>query len=237
MILFRDRSGVSISAVLAGILLGACAPAASAPGTTSLVPSPDPRIGLAPGIGNDAGQAAWNLDLVAHVPRPPAFTNPNDPFDFDFGNTDMAFQGDVLFVGSYHGVQIYDISDPTRPRLRTAIVCPGGQGDLSVYRNLLFMSVEEPRGRVDCGTQGAPGAVNPERVLGIRIFDISDLDTPRQVASVQTCRGSHTHTLVTDPNDAQNVYIYVSGTGPSRSEQELPGCRGVHWRQDPGTAF
>src|SRR5690606_8761224 len=187
----------SIFAALAVALLAACAPAMSGPAPAPR-PDPDPRIGLAPGI-EDAGEAAWNMELVARVPRPDAFNNPNDPFDFNFGLTDMAFQGDYLFAGSYNGVLIYDISDPTNPRLRTALVCPGGQGDVSVYENLLFMSVEEPRGRVDCGTQGAPGAVNPERVLGVRIFDISNLDQPRQVATVQTCRGSHTHTLVTDP--------------------------------------
>src|SRR5690606_25968106 len=112
--------------------------------------------------------------------------------------------------------------------------CPGGQGDVSVHGNLLFMSVEEPRSRVDCGVGGGPGVT---RFQGIRIFDISDIEQPRQVASVQTCRGSHTHTLVTDPDDAANVYLYVSGTNQVRPESELPGCRGVHWREDPNTAY
>lgn len=241
---------ISVDAVLKGCVRGgsvvallvaaACAPAASAPApgpsVAALPDGPDPRVGLATGY-QDAGEAAWNLELVAHVPRPAAFDNPNNPFDFDYGNTDMAFRDDLLFIGSYNGVQIWDISEPEEPRLRTSLICPGGQGDVSVYGDLLFVSVEEPRGRVDCGTEGARGQVNPERILGIRIFDISDIDTPRQVSTVQTCRGSHTHTLVTDPDDSQNVYVYVSGTGPSRSEEELPGCRGVHWRQDPGTAY
>src|SRR5690606_16478096 len=113
--------------------------------------------------------------------------------------------------------------------------CPGGQGDLSVYGNLLFMSVEETRGRIDCGTQGASGSVNPERFRGVRIFDISDIRRPVQVAAVQTCRGSHTHTLVTSKNDPDNLYVYVSGTASIRSGAELAGCANTP-ATDPNTA-
>ncbi|MEX2581648.1 MAG: hypothetical protein WD766_00105 [Gemmatimonadota bacterium] len=217
------------------LTLAACATSTAAPVST-LPPGPDPRIDLAAGY-LDAEVAIWNLDMVAHEPRPASFTNPNDPTDFGFANSDMAFEGTDLFVGSFHGIQIYDISDPARPRLRTAIVCPGGQGDVSVHGNLLFMSVEESRGRSDCGTGGAPGGGSQERFQGVRIFDISEIEQPRQVANVQTCRGSHTHTLVTDSDDRANVYIYVSGTGQARPEAELPGCRAAHWRDDPTTAY
>jgi hypothetical protein len=119
----------------------------------------------------------------------------------------------------------------------TSFVCPGGQGDLSVYGNLLFMSVEMPNGRVDCGTAAPTATSSPDRFRGVRIFDISDIGTPRQIAAVQTCRGSHTHTLVTDPDDAANVYIYVSGTAPVRPATELAGCSGGEPGADPNTAL
>src|SRR5205814_1147866 len=132
---------------------------------------------------------------------------------------------------------IWDISNPTSPKIRTAFVCPGGQGDPSVYRNLLFISVETPDGRVDCGTQGVPDTVSAERFRGVRIFDISDLDHPKQVAAVQSCRGSHTHTLVTDPKDPATVYVYISVTSFVRSPNELAGCSGRAPEQDPNTSL
>ncbi len=124
-------------------------------------------------------------------------------------------------------------------------VCPGGQGDISIHGNLLFMSVEQTRGRLDCGTQGVSTPVSAERFRGVRIFDITDINKPKQVAAVQTCRGSHTHTLVTDPNDKANLYVYGSGTSGVRSGEELAGCSGaepdkdaehlaVQHRRDPG---
>jgi hypothetical protein len=201
------------------------------PGTTD-----DPRIGLAPGWKN-AGEAIRNLRLVAHVDRPEGFVNPANPGDFGFINADLAFQGNHVFQGGYNGWQVWDVSNPAAPRLRASLVCPGGQGDLSIYRNLLFMSVEETRGRMDCGSQGVHDTVSTDRFRGVRIFDVSDLDHPRQVAAVQTCRGSHTHTLVTDPRDPANVYIYVSGTSPVRPGGELAGCSGRPPEQDPNTSL
>mgnify|MGYP002779080791 CR=1 FL=1 len=232
----RGRGGFarpSLYAVVAGLTLSGCA-GAPAPAAGPGAPS-DPRPRLSAGYQN-AEEAAWNLELVAHVPRPEGFFNPQDPGDFDFANTDMAFRGNFLFMGSYNGIQIFDISDPENPRLRSSLVCPGGQGDVSVHGDLLFMSVEETRGRVDCGAQ-TTRAGEPQRFRGVRVFDVSNLDAPRQVAAVQTCRGSHTHTLVTDPDEAANVYIYVSGTGQSRLDSELAGCVGAHWRNDPSTAY
>jgi hypothetical protein len=160
-----------------------------------------------------------------------------------FAHSDLAFQGNHLFLGNFYGMNIYDISNPAKPTLLTSMVCPGGQGDPSVYKNLLFMSVEMPNGRLDCGTQGfpppppkpspSPGAepqfspppAQKDRFRGVRIFDISDIKNPKQVAAVQTCRGSHTHTLVVDPNDKDNVYIYVSGTSLSANPKSWPGAR------------
>jgi len=168
-----------------------------------------------------------------------------------FTNSDLAFQGNHVFVGNYYGVNIFDVTDPTNAKLVTSMVCPGGQGDPSVYKNLMFMSVESTSGRLDCGTQGfapnpprPPGATGPnlpaaqkDRFRGVRIFDISDIKNPKQVAAVQTCRGSHTHTLVVDPNDKNNVYIYVSGTSFVRQDEELAGCSGGAPDKDPNTAL
>ena len=116
-------------------------------------------------------------------------------------------------------------------------MCPGGQGDLSVHGNILVMSVEQTRGRVDCGTQGAQAPVSPERFRGVRVFDITDVKKPRQVAAVQTCRGSHTHTLVTHPTDKANLYVYGSGTSSVRAKEELGGCSGLDPKDDPNTAL
>ncbi|NYE18744.1 LVIVD repeat-containing protein [Microbacterium immunditiarum] len=203
-------------AAAGAILLGASLLTANAASAQN-----DPREGLEPGYF-DAGVAASGIEVLASLPRVAPFDAP--PGNFGFVNSDLAFTGDHAIVGNFNGFQVYDVSDRSAPQLRTQVVCPGGQGDVSVYGNLLFMSVEETRGRIDCGTQGAPGQANPERFRGVRIFDISDLDNPVQIGGVQTCRGSHTHTIVTDPSDPANIYIYNSGTSSIRSAAELAGC-------------
>ncbi len=196
----------------------------------------DPRVGLAAGW-HDAEEASWNMELLASQRRPDDFRNPETPGDGGFSNTDIGFQDDLVFVGNYHGFTVYDISDPKNPELRASVVCPGGQGDLSVFGDLVFISAQENRGRVDCGTQGTEGTVDPDRFRGVRVFDISDLDNPVQVAAVQTCRGSHTHTVVTDPSDPETIYIYNSGTSFVRSAEELEGCTDVRNPNDPTTSF
>jgi hypothetical protein len=197
----------------------------------------DPREGLTPGY-IPWTSAASGLELLNSDPRVNEFGGNLPPTGFSgiaFANSDLAFTGNHAIVGSFNGFQIYDISDQDNPVLRTAFVCPGGQGDPSVFGNLLFISVEETRGRIDCGTQGAPGAVNLERFRGVRIFDISDIDNPVQLPGVQTCRGSHTHTLVTDPDDPDNIYVYNSGTAGVRSPDELAGCVNAPLTKDPVT--
>ena len=206
-------------AAAGALLLGASVLTATAASAES-----DPREG-APAGYLDVPEITSNIELLATLPRVAPFDAP--PGNFGFVNSDLAFTGDNAIVGNFNGFQVYDVSDPAAPTLRGSFVCPGGQGDVSVYGDLLFMSVEETRGRIDCGTQGAPGTVNLERFRGVRIFDISDIDHPVQLPGVQTCRGSHTHTLVTDPDDPANIYIYNSGTSGVRPAAELAGCENV----------
>jgi hypothetical protein len=242
----------------------------------------DPRAKLAPGL-YDAGETSMGINHLMLLRKPDAFqlgaADPDDPkvqktlgqlgvgntskmpkpmhlvlAQLAFANSDFAFQGNHLFQGNFYGVNIFDISNPAKTRLVTSLVCPGGQGDVSVYKNLLFMSVEMPNGRLDCGTEGFPPEPPPtpeqekekkrrlpvaqkDRFRGVRIFDISDITNPKQVAAVQTCRGSHTHTLVVDPNDKDNVYVYVSGTSFVRQAEELAGCSGEKPDKDPDTAL
>jgi len=253
----------------------------------------DPRFKLTPGLYS-AGETSMGMNHLLLLKKPDAFqlgvTDPDDPkiqkvigqmglpdmiskapkplqmaiAELAFGNSDMAFQGNHLFQGNFYGMSIYDISNPSKAALITAMVCPGGQGDVSVYKNLMFMSVEMPNGRLDCGTEGFPPetkaepapapaeqpkegeekkkehrkpAAQKDRFRGVRIFDISDIRNPKQVAAVQTCRGSHTHTLVVDPNDKDNVYIYVSGTSFVRQPEELAGCSDEAPDKNPNTAL
>ena len=206
----------------------------------------DPRTPLGRPMPRESGPVAEKAEAVE--PTAPSDQGPKDPDEKDapsdprrgilnFGNTDLAFSGDILFEGNYHGFNAYSVEDPRSPQLLTSVVCPGGQGDLSVVGNLLIMSVEQTRGRLDCGLQGVAEPVSEERFRGIRIFDISDLQMPRQVAAVQTCRGSHTHTIVTDPDDEENVYVYGSGVSPVRSGDELEGCSDKSPDDDPNTAL
>jgi hypothetical protein len=247
----------------------------------------DPRAKLKPGM-YDAGETSMGMKHLALIKKPDAFQlGTSDPEDakvkktmsqlgindpkipkemnlviaqLAFANSDLAFQGTHLFQGNFYGMNIFDISNPANAKLLTSMVCPGGQGDVSVYKNLMFMSVEMPNGRLDCGVEGFPAeppppadqakdkdktkekkrkipAAQKERFRGVRIFDISDIRNPKQVAAVQTCRGSHTHTLVLDPNDKDNVYIYVSGTSFVRQTEELAGCSGEKPDKDPNTAL
>src|ERR687897_475270 len=207
------------------IVLGALLSATVLTSLAAAQSTTDPRATLAPGLDN-AGVAANGVELLPNRMKPPGFFNPANPGDFGFVNSDLAFEGDFAFVGNFNGFQIYDISNPANPTIRTAVVCPGGQGEVSVYGNLLFMSAEETRARTDCGAPAAP-AGSPLRFRGVRVFDISNLDAPVQVAAVQTCRGSHTHTLLKSPHDDANLYVYVNGTGGVRPATELAGCKAL----------
>jgi hypothetical protein len=194
-------------------------------------PTPPERPPAAPGTEPAAPAAA---EAAPASGTPAAAQRPSG---LAFANSDLAFSRNHLFMGNFHGFNTYDVDSSRRPRLLASVVCPGGQGDVSVRGNLLFMSVEQTSGRVDCGTQGVQAPVSAERFRGVRIFDISDLSKPRQIAAIQTCRGSHTHTLVEDPNDKANLYIYGSGTSAVRSGEELAGCSNADPKDDPNTSL
>lgn len=224
--------------------------------TTLASLSTDPRATLKPGFRN-AGEAISNLRLVAAMPKPPGFFDPDNPAGLqpekpkkegeapkpakageeppkpqfsergsplDFAQTDMAFSGDLLVTGNYHGFNAYRLQDDGAPQLVSSVVCPGGQGDVSIVGNILIMSVEDSRARIDCGLGGVSDRISPERFRGLRIFDISDVTAPRQVGQVQTCRGSHTHSIV--DADARRIVVYNSGTSYVRDEKELDFCVG-----------
>src|SRR5580658_7971916 len=271
-----------------GLFAALCAGQASAPAPGNpRSGADDPRIGLKAGL-YDAGEATFGLEKLISLPKPPGFApvapDPNAPVPkegspearaaaaaaYGSTNSDLAFSGNHLFVGNYNGINFYDIDNPKQIKLRTSLLCPGGQGDVSIYGHLLFMSAEAGNGRIDCGSQGiplppgyvpppppppptdeaanTPGAgrgrgprppdpASPDRFRGVRIFDITDMANPKQVATVQSCRGSHTHTLVIDPKDKDNVYIYISGTGNVRQAEELGDCSGGDPDKNPNTAL
>ena len=192
----------------------------------------DPRAHLKPGL-YDAGEAAKGLQLVAHVNKPDDF-HPNDPGGLTYANSDLAFGGHYVYQGNFSGFQIWDISNPAKPVLTNHVVCFTEQGDVSVYGHLLFVSAENTGSRLDCGTQGIQDSVSKERMVGVRIFDISNPKAPKQVADVQTCRGSHTHTLVQDPTDKRVIYVYVSGLARVRSTSDMAGCEGLRHAGNDG---
>jgi len=223
--------------VFSGLAIGLLSVAACAHHTVSstangslsmAAPSPDPRIGLRAGLMN-AAEASWNMRVLSKTAPPAEFLGKI--------NSDLAFSGKYAIQGSFNGWQIWDISNPSAPVLTTAYVCPASQSDVSVYRNLLIVSGEDLRARIDCGTEGVKDTVSKDRLRGVRIFDISDITHPRNVGNVQTCRGSHTHTLLVDPKDPENVYVYISGSSMVRSPSELPGCVGAPLDKDPNSAL
>ena len=213
--------------------------------------SDDPRSGLAHGLYT-ADEAILNLELIASLRKPTGFYDPTNPTGkgsedltednegkttaeisrslrspmLSFSNTDMAFRDDLLVAGSYHGFNMYKIGSDGIPNLISSVVCPGGQGDVSIVGDILIMSVEENRSRIDCGLEGVSRDASPERFRGIRIFDISDLERPKQVGAVQTCRGSHTHSVVDGPTADGKIIVYNSGTGGVRDDEEMEECVG-----------
>jgi hypothetical protein len=227
----------SLSLAVAVLAMAGCAQSMSSSGGTApspkgdmstTAPNPDPRVGLKAGLW-DAAQATWNMRLISN-------THPSEKFAGET-NSDLAFTGQYVLQGNYNGLQIWDISNPSKPVLKTGFVCPSNQGDVSVYKTLLFISVEAPNARLDCGVDPVKDTVSSVRIRGLRIFDITDIAHPKFITNVQTCRGSHTHTLLVDPKDKDNVYIYISGSSFVRSSSELPGCVSATPAQDPNSAL
>jgi len=230
----RGAAIVMTTGMLLALMTG-CASSPSGMGTSvpaaraaTAPPSPDPRIGLGAGL-MDAEEAIWNLRKLSSVPPPADFIG--------MTNSDLAFTGNYAIQGNYNGFQVWDISNPSSPELVIGYVCPASQSDVSVFGNLLFVSGEGLGGRVDCGVEGVPAAVSEDRLRGIRIFDITDIRNPRYITNVQTCRGSHTHTVLKHPGDTENVYVYVSGSAPVRPAEELPGCVAAPPEEDPRSAL
>ncbi len=218
------------AAVLAGCAGGGAGGGSTSPAPVALTaaPRPDPRVGLKAGL-YDAATASWNMRLASTTKSPPKFEGST--------NSDLAFTGKYAIQGNYNGYQVWDISNPAKPELTTAFFCPASQSDVSVYKNLLFVSGEGNTGRLDCGAQGVSTAVSKDRLRGLRIFDISDIKNPKNVGNVQTCRGSHTHTVLEDPKDKANVYVYISGSAGVRPADELPGCVNTTPDKDPNSAL
>ncbi|MGH7696201.1 MAG: LVIVD repeat-containing protein, partial [Gemmatimonadaceae bacterium] len=227
------------AALLAAAACSSGSTAGSAPSPApnmSMSPgTPDPRIGLKPGrvdssrrnILERADESIWNLRLISNSPSTEGFAGVT--------NSDLAFRDNYVFQGNYNGYQVWDISNAKKPKLASKYLCPASQSDVSVYRNLLFVSAEAPSARLDCGASGVRDTVSHDRIRGIRIFDATDVANPKYIANVQTCRGSHTHTVVNDPKDPENVYVYISGSSGVRSPSELPGC--LSSPEDPNTAL
>jgi hypothetical protein len=228
---------LSLSIALGLLSVAACAYSTSSSGANAAspmgsmstsAPVPDPRIGLRAGK-MDAGEASWNLKVLSKTP-------PSEKF-VGVTNSDEAFTGNYVIQGSYNGYQVWDITNPSQPVLKTAYVCPASQSDVSTYKNLLFVSGEGLGARLDCGTEPVKDTVSKDRLRGLRIFDISDITHPKNVGNVQTCRGSHTHTVLADPKDTENVYVYISGSAGVRSPSELAGCVQLTPDKDPNSAL
>jgi hypothetical protein len=220
------RLATSALSVIGVLAFAACATSKLDMSTTA--PSPDRRVGLRAGEKN-AAQALWNLKVVSQTPPPEKFAGVT--------NSDLSFSGNYAIQGNYNGYQVWDIANPAKPTLKIGYVCPASQSDVSVYKHFLFVSGEGTSGRLDCGTEGVHDSVSTARLRGIRIFDITDITSPKYVGNVQTCRGSHTHTVVEDPNDKDNVYVYVSGSAGVRSPNELAGCSRMAPDSDANSAL
>jgi hypothetical protein len=229
----RRRAGTAnpVRGPLLALFSFLLAPAVGAQETST---TSDPRVGLRAGITN-AGVSAKNMTLVANRPRADSL-HPENLSGLTYANSDLAFRGNYVYQGNFSGFQIWDVSNPRSPVLRSTYVCATGQGDPSIYGNLLFISAESNGNRVDCGSQGVQDTVSADRMKGVRIFDVSNPTRPRVVGNLQNCRGSHTHTVLPDPRDEGSVLVWMSGSSNVRSGSELTGCSSGTLEENPNTA-
>jgi hypothetical protein len=137
------------------------------------------------------------MTLLFNSPRPTTATQ-----------TDLAFKGRFVFAGTTAGFRVLQYTPGNQGRELVNFLCNGSQGDVSVYKNLLFRSVDSPQSNATCNSTNVT-ASTPGMFEGIQIFDISDPSNPVHVNSVPTDCGSHTHTLVPDPKN-DRVFVYVS---------------------------
>ncbi|MBL0173310.1 MAG: hypothetical protein IPP90_22010 [Gemmatimonadaceae bacterium] len=179
----------------------------------------DARNGLKSGV-LDAGMAAEGMKLVSFTPKSAEFDTTRG---LTFVNSDLAFRGNYVYQGNFAGFSIWDVSNPAKPVKAAAVSCITSQGDPSIYGNLLFISAEGGGNRNDCGKGGVKDP--KDHMAGVRIFDVSDPRNPKLVKNVQTCKGSHTHTIVPSPKDKGVIYLYVSGSQGTRPETEMAGCK------------
>lgn len=199
------------TAVVAAVL------AAAAPLAAQSYPQGgDPRDGLGSGF-NNAGMAMHGMRLLATAPKPAPFDSVRG---LTFINSDLAFRGNLVFQGNFSGFSIWDVSNPAAPTMVSAVPCVTSQGDPSIVGNLLFISAEGGGNRNDCAKGGVDDPA--DHMAGVRIYDVSNPAAPRLVKNVQTCKGSHTHTVIPHPTDKGTLYIYVSGNQGAR--EAMAGC-------------
>jgi hypothetical protein len=164
-----------------------------------------------------------DMVLMGASLRPGAVTGPlpagPGSVPWDTRNTDLAFWDETVIQGRYDGFRVIDVSSPRRPEELAFFPCVSPQGDVGVYKNLVFRSVDAPQRTDQCTTvsqngspTGADCAPAPSPCTGfegIQIFDIRNLRDIRHIASVPLDCGSHTHTVVPDPR-RNRVLIYNS---------------------------
>ena len=227
----RDRTHRAVAALAMVAAMQSAAPAFAQQDT--IATTNDPRVNLAAGTRNTAGVAARGMRLVSYTPKPAQLDSARG---LAYINSDLAFRGNTVYQGNFSGFSIWDVANPARPVELSTVVCATDQADPSIYGNLLFISAESPRSRTDCGMQ--PVADGKDRMRGVRIFDVSNPRAPKLIKNVQTCRGSHTHTIVPHPTDRDVIYIYVGGSANVRDSAEVPelACSTGTVAENPNTA-
>lgn len=200
-------------------------------GAQTYPPGNDPRDGLRAGL-HDAGEAIEGMKLLSATRKPAQFDTARG---LTFVNSDLAFRGNLVYQGNFAGFSIWDVSNPASPKMVSVVQCITSQGDPSVVGNLLFISAEGGGNRKDCGDSGVSNG--DEHMAGVRIYDVSNPAAPRLVKNVETCKGSHTHTLIPSPTDRGVVYLYVSGYMNARPDSELAGCNNGTDPADPANSL
>ena len=149
-----------------------------------------------PGSGSGQDQHSRNMKLLGSSPKTGTT------------NSDLAFWGKIAYQGNYNGFRVIDISRPDRPSVLADVDCGSGQGDVTVWQNILVRSVDYPMTERSCAGERSPDPTLPGQFEGVQIFDVSDPRHPQLTKLVDTDCGSHTNTLIPDPAHGR-VLIYV----------------------------